>query len=138
MGLDAFFDVGNSPVLRWLRGREETSRGSATLSPTRGDAIDELLSPLIIRDSREYSASQEVLQAIRGYGVPLLGAVGGYMASDTVGGAGAGMALTSYGMALLESTNDQTPRMAVRGYQLGTVLGSVMGIIYALAHHGHH
>ena len=44
---------------------------------------------------QQHTFSQKLLQGIRGYGVPLLGALGGYAVTHGPGGAGLGMAITS-------------------------------------------
>lgn len=81
---------------------------------------------------RECSTTQKIFQAFRGYGVPLLGGVGGYLVGNGLGGAGRGMILTSLAMAALDAEFNLANLTAFRGYCINFALGGSTAIINEL------
>ena|SRR3989344_401197 len=69
-------------------------------------------------------------QVVQGYGIPLLGAIGGYSITKGPGGAGVGMMLTSFGMLWFAGeSNESTPRITLNGYTIGLVVGATMTLM---------
>ena len=125
-----------SEVLQWLKRTPKVEGVRNYSLRTRGDAIDEMILLFTSRNAKEYSAAENAAHLLRGYGLPALGAVGGYLASGNMGGASAGMFVTSFGMTILENTviGQQCPQRTIAGYRAGVVLSAVSGFLYMASH----
>ncbi len=139
MALEALLDWNASPVLQWLRNTPK-AQSAVNFSPrSRGEAIDETVILFTSTDKKDYSAAENAAHFLRGYGLPTLGAIGGYMVTKNLGGASAGMMMTSFGMTILENSvqQQQCPQRTIAGYRAGVVLGAVSGILYLLSYNQH-
>lgn len=86
--------------------------------------------PLEKTIEREYTLREKVLQGIRGYGVPILGGMGGYLIVNDPIGVSGGVVLTALIMRELEVRSFKTiPRIAEFGYITNMAVGASTGIM---------
>ena len=72
------------------------------------------------------SRGGKLFQIVQGYGLPILGGLAGYCATEGSGGFGVEMALSSFGMACLD---ENCPYLTNLGYKTGFVVGIVMAVM---------
>lgn len=85
--------------------------------------------PLEERMKEDETTPGKLGSILAGYGVPLLGAVAGYLVTQGIGGVSFGMAASSAGIAYHRKGGKGATNLEFRGYQIGFVLGAVICVM---------